>query len=95
MAKTKIFISSVQTEFTQERQSLFEYLLSDPLLGRFFEPFLFERLPAIDQRADVVYLNEVQQCNIYLGLLGVQYGFAIQNHTPILMMLTLFEILLY
>jgi ATP-dependent DNA helicase RecG len=75
MAKTKIFISSVQTEFTQERQSLFEYILSDPLLGRFFEPFLFERLPAIDQRADVVYLNEVQQCNIYLGLLGVHYGF--------------------
>ncbi len=75
MAKTKIFISSVQTEFTQERQSLFEYILSDPLLGRFFEPFLFERLPAIDQRADVVYLNEVQQCDIYLGLLGVQYGF--------------------
>ena len=75
MAKTKIFISSVQTEFTQERQSLFEYILSDPLLGRFFEPFLFERLPAIDQRANVIYLNEVQQCNIYLGLMGAHYGF--------------------
>ena len=75
MAKTKIFISSVQSEFTNERQSLFEYILSDPLLGRFFEPFLFERLPAIDQRADVVYLNEVNQCNIYLGLLGLLYGF--------------------
>ncbi len=75
MAKTKLFISSVQTEFTQERQSLFEYILSDPLLGRFFEPFLFERLPAIDQRADIVYLNEVRQCSIYLGLLGVHYGF--------------------
>lgn len=75
MAKTKLFISSVQTEFTEERQSLFEYILSDPLLGRFFEPFLFERLPAIDQRADIVYLNEVQQCSIYLGLLGVHYGF--------------------
>ena len=75
MAKTKLFISSVQTEFTQERQSLFEYILSDPLLGRFFEPFLFERLPAIDQRADVIYLNEVQQCSIYLGLLGTHYGF--------------------
>ncbi len=59
MAKTKLFISSVQTEFTEERQSLFEYILSDPLLGRFFEPFLFERLPAIDQRANVIYLNEV------------------------------------
>ncbi len=75
MAKTKLFISSVQAEFTEERQMLFEYILSDPLLGRFFDPFLFERLPAIDQRTDAIYLNEVLQCSIYLGILGTQYGF--------------------
>lgn len=75
MAKTKLFISSVQTEFAEERQMLFEYILSDPLLGRFFDPFLFERLPAIDQRTDTIYLNEVQQCPVYLGLLGTKYGF--------------------
>ena len=75
MAKTKLFISSVQTEFSEERQMLFEYILSDPLLGRFFDPFLFERLPAIDQRTDSIYLNEVLQCSIYLGILGTQYGF--------------------
>ncbi len=75
MAKTKLFISSVQAEFAQERQLLFEYILSDPLLGRFFDPFLFERLPAIDQRTDAIYLNEVLQCSIYLGILGTQYGF--------------------
>jgi predicted HTH transcriptional regulator len=75
MSLIKLFISSVQDEFTVERQTLYDYILSDPLLGRFFEPFLFERLPAIDQRTDRVYLNEVQQCTIYLGLLGVQYGF--------------------
>jgi len=75
MPKTKLFISSVQTEFAEERQMIFEYILSDPLLGRFFDPFLFERLPAIDQRTDTMYLNEVQQCSVYLGLLGTQYGF--------------------
>ncbi len=75
MAKIKIFISSVQAEFSEERQMLFEYILSDPLLGRFFDPFLFERLPAIDQRTDTIYLNEVQQCPVYLGLLGTKYGF--------------------
>lgn len=75
MAKTKLFISSVQAEFAEERQMLFEYILSDPMLGRFFDPFLFERLPAIDQRTDTIYLNEVQQCSIYLGLLGTKYGF--------------------
>ncbi|MEP6262521.1 MAG: Fic family protein [Gillisia sp.] len=75
MPKTRIFISSVQAEFARERQMLFEYILADPLLGRFFEPFLFERLPALDQRTDTIYLKEVQQCPIYLGLLGTKYGF--------------------
>lgn len=75
MAKTRLFISSVQVEFAEERQMLFEYILSDPLLGKFFEPFLFERLPAMDQNTSSIYLNEVQQCDIYLGLLGSQYGF--------------------
>ncbi len=75
MKRIKIFISSVQSEFSQERKFLHEYLLSDPLLGKFFEPFLFEFLPAIDQRADTVYLREVEQSDIYLGLLGKNYGF--------------------
>jgi ATP-dependent DNA helicase RecG len=75
MPKTKLFISSVQAEFAKERQMLFEYIMADALLGRFFEPFLFERLPAIDQKTNTIYLYEVQQCEIYLGLLGTQYGF--------------------
>lgn len=70
MAKTKLFISSVQTEFASERQELYEYMQADPLLGRFFEPFLFEHLPAQDQLADSVYLREVSQSDIYLGLFG-------------------------
>ena len=75
MKKLKVFISSVQTEFAGERQNLFDYLHSDPLLGLFFEPFLFENLPASDRRADAVYLNEVAKCDIYLGLFGIKYGF--------------------
>ena len=74
MRRRRIFISSVQNEFAQERAALYEYLLSDPLLGRFFEPFIFETLPAIDQRVDAVYLNEIEQCDIYLGILGKDYG---------------------
>jgi len=75
MPKTKLFISSVQVEFAEERQALYDYILADPLLGRFFEPFLFEYLPASDQRADTIYLREVEQCQIYLGLFGKTYGF--------------------
>jgi len=74
MGKLKIFISSVQNEFAAERQGLFSYLHSDPLLGLFFEPFLFENLPAKDQRVDAVYTEEVSKCDIYLGLFGLQYG---------------------
>ena len=39
MGKIKIFISSVQSEFAEERQALAEFLRADPLLGKFFEPF--------------------------------------------------------
>ena len=74
MAKKKIFISSVQTEFEQERKSLHEYICADPLLGKFFDPFLFELLPAIDQRVDAIYLKEVERSGIYLGIFGKEYG---------------------
>ena len=37
--------------------------------------FLFEDLPARDQRADKVYLNEVNRSNIYIGLFGNEYGY--------------------
>ena len=75
MEKKKIFISSVQSEFAAERKALHEYIIADPLLGKFFDVFLFELLPAIDQKADKVYLKEVERCDIYLGLLGKEYGF--------------------
>ena len=42
MTPLRIFISSVQTEFAQERAALRDYLRGDPLMRRFFEVFLFE-----------------------------------------------------
>ncbi len=82
MAKKKLFISSVQAEFSDERKALHDYICADPLLGRFFEPFLFELLPAIDQRSDTVYLKEVEQADIYLGLFGRSYGFENAQGVP-------------
>ena len=69
-----IFISSVQKEFAAERKALKDYLRGDPLMRRFFECFLFEEQPAADQRADQCYLDEVDRCDIYLGLFGNDYG---------------------
>jgi predicted HTH transcriptional regulator len=75
MSKKRIFISSVQKEFEEERKNLYHFLLGDPLLGVFFEPFLFENLPAFDQKADDSYIKEVSKCDIYIGLLGAEYGY--------------------
>ncbi|MDE0356569.1 MAG: DUF4062 domain-containing protein [Gammaproteobacteria bacterium] len=74
MTPIRIFISSVQREFTLERERLRDYLRGDPLMRRFFEVFLFEEVPASDQRPDRVYLDEVDRCDIYVGLLGRDYG---------------------
>ena len=75
MTPLRIFISSVQKEFADERASLRDYLRGDALMQRFFEVFLFEEVPAADRRADSLYLDEVDRCDLYLGLFGDEYGF--------------------
>ena len=48
MKLIKIFISSVQAEFSAERKALHENLMSVPLLSKFFTLFAFKLLPSID-----------------------------------------------
>ncbi|MDR0941990.1 MAG: DUF4062 domain-containing protein [Bacteroidales bacterium] len=75
MQKKRVFISSVQSEFAEERQMLFDYLTSDALLGKFFEPFVFENVPAMTTMPTTIFLQEVERCDIYIGLFGEKYGF--------------------
>jgi len=78
--RLRIFISSVQKEFAQIRQDLKAFLLGDAVLHRFVAAvFLFEDLPAKDLRADEVYLEEIERCDIYLGLFGYEYGYEDDN----------------
>ena len=70
----RIFISSVQREFAEERAVLRDYVRDDVLIRRFFDVFLFEDTPAADRRPDHVYLDEVGRSHIYLGLFGSDYG---------------------
>ena len=73
--RLRIFISSVQREFQKIRRDLKAFLLGDAVLRRFVaEVFLFEDLPAGDRRADEVYLEEVERCDVYLGIFGNDYG---------------------
>ena len=74
MHPLRIFISSVQKELASERAALRDYLRGDALMRKYFDVFLFEDAPASDRRADIVYLSEVEKCDIYLGLLGNDYG---------------------
>ena len=75
MTPIRIFISSVQREFALERELLRDFLRGDPLMQRFFDVYLFEDVPASDRRPDDVYLEEVERCDIYVGLFGARYGF--------------------
>lgn len=43
MKRIKIFISSVQREFAEERAMLCHYIRTDVLLGKFFEPFYLKK----------------------------------------------------
>ncbi len=73
--RLKVFISSVQNEFADERKELARYLRHDPLLCTFFEPFLFEEVPANTLSPGKVYLSEVEDSDIFIGLIGEAYGY--------------------
>ena len=75
MKRIKLFISSVQSEFAEERAMLCYYIRTDALLGKFFDPFIFEEVPANEKPTNQVYLKEVETCDIYLGLYGNLYGY--------------------
>ncbi len=74
MEKHKVFISSVQKEFKAERRAIKDFVSRDPLCRRYFEVFLFEDSSARGRRPDKVYLDEVKNSSVYIGLLGNEYG---------------------
>lgn len=73
--KIKVFISSVQREFAQERRLLCNYIRNDSLLGRFFVPFIFEDMPASEVSAQKAYLTQAAECHVYIGIFGTHYGY--------------------
>lgn len=75
MKRIRVFISSVQSEFSEERAMLSHYIRTDVLLGKFFEPFIFEEVPANEDSPQQVFLREVEMSDIYLGLYGNKYGY--------------------
>lgn len=74
MKKYKIFISGVQKELREERRAIKNFILGDVLLSEYFDVFLFEDAPAKSKAAEPVYLGKVRESDIYIGILGQQYG---------------------
>ncbi len=74
MKQFKIFISSVQSEFKDERIALKTFIEADKLLGNYFDVFLFEDLPAKSAPSEKTYLKEIAQSDILILLLGKKYG---------------------
>lgn len=70
----KIFVSSNQTELKEERVAVKEIILDNPTLRNFFEVFLFEDTPAKGESPVTSYLKEVDNSNIYIGIIGKEYG---------------------
>ena len=71
----KIFISSVQRELSAERKAIVDLVSGNPQLARFFSTFAFEfDVPASDKRTDEVYLAELAVSDLYVGIIGNDYG---------------------
>jgi predicted HTH transcriptional regulator len=74
MKKFKIFISGVQKEMKAERRAVKNSILGDVLLSEYFDVFLFEDSIAKSKSAEQLYVEEVKKSDIYIGILGIQYG---------------------
>ena len=58
MTNLRIFISSVQKEFAEERRLLKRYIAKNPAYRRFFDTFVFEEdVVVADRRTDEVCLG--------------------------------------
>ncbi len=75
MKEYRIFVSSLQKEMGKERRSVKEYIEDDPFISKYFEVFVFEKdAPARDKTARQKYLAQIDKSDIYIGILGSQYG---------------------
>ena len=70
----KVFISSYQAEFIEERRFLYDELKKDSYFSRNVELFVFEMDGAKTEVANEVFINEVEEADVYIGLIGKHYG---------------------
>lgn len=72
--KYKVFVSGNQKEMAKERLAVKIMVVGHQTLKRFFNIFIFEDVPAKGKSASSIYLKEVDNSDVYLGILGFNYG---------------------
>jgi len=79
MSKLKIFVSGNQTEFENERINIKKFIESNLPYSNLFEVFIFEDVPADGRPPVKIYSNEVLNSDIFIGLIGQEYGVIQDN----------------
>ena len=74
MKKYKVFVSANQEELRDERYGVKEIIINNSTLREFFDVFLFEDLPAKGKSPTSTYLKQVDDSDIYIGIIGNDYG---------------------
>lgn len=74
MKKIKIFISSVLRELLNERLAVQEAITENDLLSRHFDVEMWEGFPPMAVPSREAYLEKLEECDIYIGLFGNEYG---------------------
>ena len=77
--KYKIFVSGVQKELQSERRAMKDFVAGNVLLSEYFDVFLFEDICAKSKPAESVFLREIRDSDIYIGMLGQEYGAVGKN----------------
>ena len=70
----KVFISSNQTEFSEERKFLYEELKNDSFFSETVVLFVFEIDSGSSLPSDEVFIGAVEESDVYIGLIGQHYG---------------------
>jgi len=74
MKRYKIFVSGNQKELKKERFAVKEIINNNSTLRSFFDIFLFEDLPAKGKSPVSTYLKQMDNSDIYIGIIGNEYG---------------------
>jgi predicted HTH transcriptional regulator len=72
--KLRIFVSSVQKELEDERLIVQNLVNTDAFLSAYCVPVLYEFEPASPDRALEGCLKSLENCQVYILIVGVEYG---------------------